>query len=66
MNPQENGWSWLEKAVRDDEQKSDTYAVFCRRLLRVAQRYPGAAGLIGTMTSRIQKVLGVRGGMTKY
>ena len=66
LNPQENVWSWLEKAVRDDEQKSDTYAVFCRRLLRVAQRYPGAAGLIGTMTDRIQKVLDAKGGMTKY
>ena len=52
--------------MRNDEQKSDTYAVFCCRLTLVAQRYPGAAGLIGTMTDQIQKLLDARGGMTTY
>ena len=66
LNPQENVWSWLEKALRNEEHKSDTYAVFCRRLLRVAQRYPGAPRLIGTMADRIRKVLDARGGMTTY
>ena len=62
----EKVWSWLEKALREEEQKSDTYAVFCRRLLHVAKRYPGAAELIGSMTKRIQTVLDAKGCMTKY
>ena len=66
LNPQENVWSWLEKELRHEEQKSDTYAVFCRRLLHLAKRYPGAAELIGSMTKRIQTVLDAKGCVTKY
>ena len=42
LNPQGNVWSWVEQALRNEEQRSDTLAVFCRKLLRVAKRYPGA------------------------
>ena len=66
MNPQENVWSWAEKALRREEQKSDTFPTFCRRLLRVARRYPSAQSLIPSMAKRVQAVLQHRGAMTKY
>ena len=66
MNPQENVWSWAEKALRREEQKSDTFPTFCRRLLRVARRYPSAKSLIPSMAKRVQAVLQHRGAMTKY
>ena len=66
LNPQENVWSWVEQALRREEQKSDTFEVFCRKLLRVWKRYPGAAALIPSMQKRMQEVLRCKGGMTKF
>ena len=66
LNPQENVWSWAEKALRKKEQKSDTFTIFCRKLLRVARRYPSAASLIPSMAKRVQAVLKHGGAMTKY
>ena len=40
--------------------------MFCRKLLRVAKRYPGAAALIPSMQKRMQEVLRCKGGMTKF
>ena len=51
--------------MRKEEQRSDTFAVFCRKLLRVAKRYPGAGALIPSMQKRVQEVLRRKGGMTK-
>ena len=65
LNPQENVWSWVEQALRREEQMSDTFAVFCRKLLRVSKRYPGASALIPTMQKRMLEVLRCKGGMTK-
>ena len=56
----------MEQALRKEEQKSDTFAVFCRKLLRVAKRYPGAATLIPSTQKRIEEVLRCKGGMTKF
>ena len=53
-------------AQRKKEQKSDTFPIFCRKLLRVARRYPSAAGLIPSMAKRVQAVLKHGGAMTKY
>ena len=64
INPQENVWSWVEQALRKEEQRSDTLAVFCRKLLHVAKRYPGAAALIPSMQKRMQEELRCKGGMT--
>ena len=66
MNPQENVWSWTEKALRREEQKSDTFPTFCRKLLRVARRYPSPECLIPSMAKRVKRVLKHGGAMTKY
>ncbi len=66
LNAQENVWSWMEKAMRKEERRSDSYAVFCRRLRRVGKRFPNADTLIGSMSHRIEEVQRLRGGMTKY
>ena len=66
MNPQENVWSWTEKALRREEQKSDTFTTFCRKLLRVARRYPSAESLIPSMAKRVKATLKHGGAMTKY
>ena len=66
LNPQENVWSWIENALRKKEDPADTFEDFCRKLLRVAHRYPSPATLIGTMANRIQEVLKSKGAMTKY
>ena len=66
MSPQENVWSWTEKALRLQENRTDKFEDFCRKLLRVASRYPSADTLIGSMTNRVQEVLKVKGAMTKY
>ena len=66
LNPKENVWSWAEKALRKEEQKSDSFAVFCHNLLRVVRRYPSAESLIPSMAKRVQAVLKHGGAMTKY
>ena len=66
LNPQENVWSWVEEALREAECRSDTFSMFCKKLLRVAKRYPSASALIPSMGQRIQEVLACKGGMTKY
>ena len=60
------GGDGLVKALRKKEQKSDTFTIFCRKLLRVARRYPSAASLIPSMAKRVQAVLKHGGAMTKY
>ena len=66
LNPQENVWSWVEQALRRDEQSSDTFPVFCKRLLRVAKRYPSGSALIPSMRQRMLAVITAKGAMTKY
>ena len=66
LNPQENVWSWMESALRKEEQKTDTFAVFSRRLHRVGHQYPNAQNLIGSMANRVKEVLNAKGAMTKY
>ena len=65
LSPQENVWGWVEREVRKCEEKADSYADFCRKLFRVAQRYP-AGSLIASMHQRVQAVLSNKGAMTKY
>ena len=65
LNPQENVWGWVEEALRAEEERSDSYATFCRKLFRVARRYP-AGSLIASMHQRVQAVLASKGAMTRY
>ena len=65
LNPQENVWGWVENALRKEEERADTYAVFCSKLFRVSRRYP-AGSLVASMHNRIQKVLASKGAMTSY
>ena len=66
LNPQEHVWSWVERALRKEERKSDTFQVFTRKLLVVARRYPSAAAFMPSMHGRVQEVLRCKGAMTKY
>ena len=66
LNPQENVWSWAEKALRKDECAKDTFADFSKRVLSASRRYPSAAALIRSMHGRMQEVIRCKGGMTKY
>ena len=65
LNPQEIVWGWVEEALRAEEDKADSYADFCRKLFKVARRYP-ANSLIGSMHQRVQAVLASKGAMTRY
>ena len=65
LNPQENVWGWVEQALRESEEKADSYARFRSKLLRVARRYP-ARSLVASMHKRVQAVLKSKGGMTRY
>ena len=66
LNPQENVWSWVEDALRQAEERSDTFEMFCRKMLLVARRYPGGGALIPSMAERVEKVLSLKGGMSGY
>ena len=66
LNPQENVWSWVEEELRKEETRSDTFEVFCKKMLVVSRRYPGAAALIPSMTQRVQAVLDLKGDMTRH
>ena len=66
LNPQENLWGWVEQALREEEQRSDTFDDFKRKLLGVARRYPSAEKLIPSMKGRMLEVLKRRGVITKY
>ena len=65
LNPQENVWGWVEETLRAEEGKADSFSDFCRKLLRVARRYP-AEQLIGSMHRRVHAVLASKGAMTRY
>ena len=52
--------------MRKKEKRSDSFATFCRELLRVAQRYPSAESLVGSMQQRLEAVIAHQGAMTKY
>ena len=58
--------SWAEKALRRQDKRSDTFATFCRKLLRVARRYPSQESLILRMTNRVQAMIKHGGDMAKY
>lgn len=66
LNPQENVWPWVESQLRKSECKTDTFAVFKRRLLQVGKTYPDAAKLIPSMHDRIADCLRGKGAMTKH
>ena len=66
LNPKENVWSWAEKSLRRTEKKSDTFAIFCRKLLRVVRRYPSAEALIPKNTKSRAGSASTGGAMTKY
>ena len=52
--------------MRKEETRSDTFEVFCKKMLVVSRRYPRAAALIPSMTQRVQAVLDLKGGMILY
>ena len=65
-NPQENVWSWAEKSLRRTEKKSDTFAIFCRKLPRVVRRYPSAEALTPRIANRVKAMLKHGGAMAAY
>ena len=66
LNPQENVWGWIEDNLRKEEERSDSFDTFCRRMLVVARRYPGGGALIPSMAERVKAVLSARGGMSRH
>ena len=68
LNPQENVWGWIEDNLRkeEEEERSDSFDTFCRRMLVVARRYPGGGALIPSMAERVKAVLSARGGMSRH
>ena len=51
LNPQEKVRSWIEKALRKDEDPADACDDFCRKLSRAVHRYPSAAGGVDQVQS---------------
>ena len=66
LNPQENVWPWLEKALRKEECYGDTFSTFRARLTRLAAKYPHAERLVASMPERIAVCLKRRGAMTGH
>ena len=66
LNPQENVWPRLGKALRKQEQTADSFAVFRSRLTRLAAKYPSPEKLTVSMPSRIAACLAKESAMTKY
>ena len=66
LNPQENVWAWVEKALRREECCTDSFVTFSKRILVVGRRYPSAKALFPSMHARIQEVLRRKGAMTRY
>ena len=48
LNPQENVWSWVERALRK-EGATDSFITFCKKVIVVAKRYPSAIALMPSM-----------------
>ena len=65
LNPQENVWPWVEKQLRKKEHKSDTFAKFKQKLLRIATGYPNASGLVASMGKRMAMCIAKNGAAIK-
>ena len=57
LNPQENMWGWVEPKLRKEEKKTDTFAVFKRRVLAVCKKYPAPEKLVPGLAQRIATCL---------
>ena len=51
--------------MRKEEERSDSFDTFCRRMLSVAGRYSVGDALIPSMAERVKAVLSARGGMSR-
>ena len=61
LNPQENLWAWAEARLRKDEKKTDTFAVFKRRVVAACKNYPSPEKLVPALAGRIATCLARRG-----
>ena len=69
LNPQENAWAMVEKRLRAEEPKKETYAHFVPRLERVqieSISSETAKNLIKSMANRMEQLNDVKGGRIKY
>ena len=66
LNPQENVWPWLGKALRKEECRTDSFATFRARLTRLAAKYPNPERLVASMPERIASCLKKHGAMTGH
>jgi len=68
LNPQENVWSWVEDEIRRQEEDTDSFQDFQKKVLEAARCYPesSAKKLIPGMPKRIRACLEGKGAMTKY
>ena len=65
LNPQENVWPWVEKQLRKQEHKSDSFTDFKRKLTNVAAAYPNASGSVSSMSRRVAMCIEKNGDMIK-
>ena len=63
LNPQENVWPWIEKRLRQSEQKGGTFGVFKQRLTRAAAAYPDAERLVASLAKRMRGCVDRQGAM---
>lgn len=61
LNPQENMWAWAEPRLRKAEKKTDSFAVFKRRVAAVCKKYPSPARLVPDLAKRIDICMKRRG-----
>ena len=65
LNPQENVWPWIEKELRKREHKTDTFAIFKRKLASAASAYPNSSALVLSMQRRVALCIKYNGDMIK-
>ena len=61
LNPQENVWPWVEKRLRKQEARGDSFAEFKKRITRAVAAYPDAGRLVASLAKRMQKCVELKG-----
>ena len=62
LNPQENVWGWAEDVLRKEEESTDSFTVFKRRIIQVSQKYASKEKLVPSLAGRLEKCLKLAGG----
>lgn len=63
LNPAENMWPALKKAVKPMEKKSDKFTDFKRKMLKAARMYQASEKLVRAMAGRMHECCRRSGGI---